>query len=149
MARFGATPLGRASYGVVGRVGVWQGGVGYGLVRLGAVGSGRVGSTISWGPMQRGLLYLTSLEIEVRDALDRAGILYIPQYPTRTGFILDFAIPARHIAIEADGPLHDTPDARKRDAFRTHRLRQEGWKVLRIHWSEDVQKAVDELLLAS
>lgn len=96
--------------------------------------------------MQRGGLYLTSLEVAVGDALDRAGIGYVPQYSTRTGFVLDFAILDRHIAIEADGPLHDSPDARKRDAFRSHRLKQEGWTVLRIHWSENIEKAVGSLL---
>ena len=96
--------------------------------------------------MKRGELYLTSLEVQVGDALDRAGIKYIPQYPTRTGFVIDFAIPERHLAIEADGPFHDTPDARKKDAFRTHRLKQEGWHVVRIHWSEDIEGAVKNLL---
>ena len=97
--------------------------------------------------MKRGDLYLTSLEVAVGDALDRAGIKYIPQYPTRTGFVIDFAIPERHIAIEADGPFHDNPDAAKRDAFRTHRLKQEGWRVIRIHWSADIAAEVEALSL--
>lgn len=95
--------------------------------------------------MKRGDLYLTSLEVAVGDALDRAGIKYIPQYPTRTGYVIDFAIPGRHIAIEADGPLHDTPGARQRDAFRTHRLKQEGWHVVRIHWSMNIEEAIKNL----
>ena len=80
-------------------------------------------------------LHYTNIETQVQAALDAAGIAYVPQYPTRTGFVLDFALVDQKIAIEVDGPTHDTPKARSRDAFRTLRLKQEGWRVVRIHWT--------------
>jgi len=80
----------------------------------------------------------TSLEKSVEIVLQKLGLDYATQFPARTGYVLDFAVwhNGHKIDIEVDGPFHDTPDARKRDAFRTLMLKREGWKVVRIHHSE-------------
>jgi len=95
--------------------------------------------------MPRGEVYLTDLERKVKKALDEAGLSYVMQYPTRTGFVLDFAILDRQIAIEADGPHHDVPARRSKDAFRTLRLKQEGWRIVRIHWDQEPENIIRAL----
>ncbi len=90
----------------------------------------------------------TDIEEIVRDELRALNIDFTEQFPTRTGFVLDFAIPSRNIAIEVDGPHHDNPRSRSRDAFRTLILKREGWKVYRIHHSQidQVNKILKEVL---
>ena len=98
---------------------------------------------------QRTRINPTSLEASVAGALDELGIEYEAEYPTRTGFILDFALLDRKIAIEADGPTHDEPKRQKSDRFRDYQLRREGWKVIRLHHSlfdGDIVELVKERL---
>lgn len=80
----------------------------------------------------------TGLEAEVELALKRLHVEYHSQHPTRTGFVLDFAVidSDRRVAIEVDGPMHDTSKSHSRDAFRTLLLKREGWRVVRIHHSQ-------------
>lgn len=81
----------------------------------------------------RGEIELTSLERAVESVLKELVADYEPQYSTRTGFVVDFAVPSKKIAIEVDGEKwHSSPEARKRDAFKDSQLRREGWKLLRI-----------------
>jgi very-short-patch-repair endonuclease len=62
-------------------------------------------------------------------------------------FIADFAcVPARLI-IEIDGSVHDSADAAERDASRTHKLMELGWRVLRFS-NDDVLNRTDEVLNA-
>jgi len=82
--------------------------------------------------MARGDLRLTSLETIVKAKLDKLGIEYIPQHPTRTGFVIDFALSDKRIAIEVDGPAHLTKAAKAHDQFKDYQLGREGWVVLRI-----------------
>ncbi|MHA1835193.1 MAG: endonuclease domain-containing protein [Candidatus Baldrarchaeia archaeon] len=85
--------------------------------------------------MHRGEKYLTSLERKVKNILDKIGVKYVSQFPTRTGFIIDFAvfINGRKIAIEVDGEKwHSSKEAKKRDRFKDYQLTREGWKVIRI-----------------
>ena len=92
----------------------------------------------------------TSLEAEVDLILKQLGVSYSAQYPTRTGFILDFAVQqsGRRIAIEVDGPFHDDSRRHSRDAFRTLLLKREGWEVIRIHHSQmdHVKEIIQEAL---
>ena len=83
----------------------------------------------------------TSLEALVEAVLRKLGVKYAAQFSTRSGFVLDFAVwhNGRKIALEADGPLHDKPQARKRDAFRSLQLKREGWEVVRIHHTQVTQ----------
>lgn len=101
--------------------------------------------------MPRERVVYTSLESQVADTLDELSIEYTAQYPSRTGFIIDFALLGYEpkIALEVDGPHHDTPERRKKDGFRTQRLKAEGYKVVRIHHTEmdgDVKEVVKEKL---
>jgi len=85
--------------------------------------------------MKRGYIR-TSLEEKVKAVLDELGVQYHEQYPTRTGFIIDFAIfyNGKKIAIEVDGPHHDRKEQKKRDRFKDYMLKREGWTVLRLNW---------------
>lgn len=89
--------------------------------------------------MTRGSIYLTSLEKQVESILKELGIEYISQYPTHTGFILDFAIinGDKKIDLEVDSKKwHSSKEAIKRDNFRTYMLKREGWKVIRVKEEE-------------
>jgi very-short-patch-repair endonuclease len=85
---------------------------------------------------------LNPFEIDMRDALTRAGIPVICQHGA-SGFRIDFA--AKHpvqpgrmvLAIEADGAAyHSSPTARDRDRLRQEHLERLGWQFHRI-WSYD------------
>ena len=80
----------------------------------------------------------TNLEEMVEEGLKALGLPYIFQHPTRTGFVIDFALflNGEKIALEVDGPYHDDSKRKKQDRFKDYMLRREGWKVVRIHWSE-------------
>lgn len=45
---------------------------------------------------------------------------------------LDFAHSAAKVNIELDGPYHDRDSSPEQDAARDQRLRELGWKVIRI-----------------
>jgi len=84
--------------------------------------------------MEREKIHLTSLEKRAKQILDELRVNYIEQYSTRLGFIIDFAIPDKKIAIEVDGK-HWHKD-KKKDRFRDWMLRRAGWKVIRIDEDE-------------
>lgn len=88
----------------------------------------------------------TNLEQIVSDALTERGIKFAAQFPTTSGFVLDFVI-GPNICIEADGPCHDSSKAKKRDWFRTKCLITEGWKVFRLsyHVIADPKRLTNEL----
>ena len=82
-------------------------------------------------------IHITNLEEVVKEYLDRNEIDYIFQYSTRTGFVIDFAIPENKVAIEVDGKKwHSSEVAKKKDRFKDYMLRREGWKVLRVKEEE-------------
>jgi very-short-patch-repair endonuclease len=80
----------------------------------------------------------TCLEERMKSILDSLGIEYAEQVSTRSGFVIDFAIyidrqQNQKIALETDGShWHSSPEQKKRDRFRDHILRQEGWKIIRF-----------------
>jgi very-short-patch-repair endonuclease len=85
---------------------------------------------------------LNAFELDIRDALDRAGIPLICQHGVGR-YRLDFA--AKHpeqpgrlvLAIEADGAsYHSAETARDRDRLRQEQLERLGWRFHRI-WSQD------------
>lgn len=87
--------------------------------------------------MERNKLHYTNIEEKARDYLDGKGKKYEFQFPTRSGFVIDFAILDQKIAIEVDGThWHSSKEARKRDRFKDYQLRREGWKVIRIKEEE-------------
>jgi len=93
----------------------------------------------------------TSLEKIVADELDKRKVDYVCQYPTSSGFVLDFVV-GPNIVLEADGPCHDSSKAKKRDWFRTKCLKLEGWKVYRLGYElindpERLSSRITEILL--
>jgi len=100
--------------------------------------------------MKRSEIHLTSLEKEAEEILGKMGVEYVPQYSTRTGFVIDFAVVGEDIkiAIEIDGTKwHSSKKAQQRDRFKDYQLRREGWKVIRI--KEDEINKMEELLLST
>ena len=100
----------------------------------------------------RGYFHKTNLEERAGDILNELGIEFTPQYPTRTGFVLDFAIftDEAKIDLEVDGRRwHSSKRARKKDNFRNYMLRREGWEIYRIRekfFDEDFDRFKMELL---
>jgi very-short-patch-repair endonuclease len=47
-------------------------------------------------------------------------------------YVADFACHTARVVIEVDGPIHDEPEVRQRDAERTAWLESQGYRVLRI-----------------
>ena len=95
--------------------------------------------------MERGEIYLTTIEKIVKEFLDRKRINYISQYPLRQGYIADFAILDKKIIIEVDGEhWHSGKKKQKKDMFRDYMLKRAGWKTIRIP-EKDIDK-LDSLL---
>lgn len=66
--------------------------------------------------------------------LERLGYVreYQVQYNKTTRYRLDFAHPEARICIEIDGSSHRHPDRQAKDRLRDARLREKGWKVIRV-----------------
>ena len=100
----------------------------------------------------RGDFHKTNLEEMAEDRLIDLKVDFIPQYPTRTGFVLDFAIftDETKIDLEVDGQRwHSSKRAKKRDNFRNHMLKREGWKIYRVRekfFDEDFERFTMECL---
>ncbi|HEX8905262.1 MAG TPA: endonuclease domain-containing protein [Longimicrobiaceae bacterium] len=80
-----------------------------------------------------------------RDAID--GLSFRRQFPV-SRYILDFYCPARQLAIEVDGGVHDT--LQERDAERTAALALRGIRVIRFRNEEvleDVKSVVERIRL--
>jgi very-short-patch-repair endonuclease len=75
----------------------------------------------------------SSLEQILSDILKSKNIEFVEQYPTKSGFVLDFVIPPNFV-IETDGPCHNSSKSKKRDRFRDKILKVEGWKIYRINY---------------
>ncbi len=59
-------------------------------------------------------------------------------------WVVDFACPAIHLAIEVDGPSHETPDQQAWDKMKEEYLVTSGWRVMRIK-NEDVYLVFGEV----
>jgi very-short-patch-repair endonuclease len=87
--------------------------------------------------IERNKLHYTNIEEKVRDYLEKENKEYVFQLPTRTGFVIDFALLKQRIAIEVDGTnWHSSKEAKKRDRFKDYQLKREGWKVIRVKEEE-------------
>ena len=92
----------------------------------------------------------TDLEQIVAEALGAKGLEFVEQYPTSSGFVLDFVL-SPNIVLEVDGPCHDSSKSKRRDWFRTKCLIMEGWKVYRLGYklindSQRLSNKLDEIL---
>jgi very-short-patch-repair endonuclease len=88
----------------------------------------------------------TNLEEIVAAELTRRQVPFIEQFPTETGFVLDFVV-SPNIVIEADGPSHDGSRNKRRDWFRDKCLLNEGWKVFRIKYKAIEKPALLKIAL--
>jgi very-short-patch-repair endonuclease len=60
-----------------------------------------------------------------------AGYKFRQQSPI-LGYIVDFYCPQKRLAIEVDGPCHDTTAQKLRDKAKDHALQSHGIQVMRI-----------------
>jgi very-short-patch-repair endonuclease len=100
---------------------------------------------------------LNPFEIDVKNALTKAGIPVVPQWGC-SGYWIDFV--AKHptkpgrlvLAIECDGAsYHALPTARDRDRLRQEQLERLGWRFHRIwstEWFNDRERAVARVVEA-
>lgn len=88
----------------------------------------------------------TSIEIKIEQLLNNIGLHYIKQHGISKIGIVDFYIPTKNLVIECDGcyyhrcPIHHPVDmhgSREKDALRTSKLEQAGYKVLRF-WEHEI-----------
>lgn len=123
LARIRQLPQSKAAYRKNGRRRVESGG----LARAGLIA------------LERGRNGTTRLQLELNRYLDELGIVYEKNYSFGP-YILDAAIVDRKIDIEADGPMHDRPEAKAKDRRRDAYTKSRGWSVVRISWldMEDV-----------
>lgn len=71
----------------------------------------------------------------IRRALHELGVPYRFQYALQTfgkWYILDFYVPSKKVAIEADGSSHRKPGAAEYDQLRDDRLKARGIRTVRI-----------------
>lgn len=108
------------------------------MPRCGGVGpKAGLGTARQGLEMERNKVYLTALEKQVADFLDKRGIEYISQYPLRLGYVADFALIDKRIIIEVDGKRwHSGKKKQKKDRFRDYMVKRAGWEVIRIKEEE-------------
>ena len=61
-------------------------------------------------------------------------------------FILDFCCPEYRLVVEVDGSVHDDPEQRDRDEYRSRHLESFGYRILRVR-NEDVLGALRGVLV--
>ena len=87
----------------------------------------------------------------MKAGLDKAGIPYVQEFPLRSGFIIDFALIDKKIAIECDGEKwHTSLKAMKKDRFRDWMLKRAGWKTLRFSGQQimnDIDRCIENIRL--
>lgn len=71
------------------------------------------------------------------------GLSFRRQMPI-SGYIVDFACPAKKLIIELDGSQHARADASASDTARTAKLEALGWTILRF-WNDDVIRDIDNV----
>ena len=79
------------------------------------------------------------------------GLRFRRQHPLGP-FVLDFCCPARGLVVELDGAGHDDPEQAGRDAARSARLRDHGYRVLRFRNEEvlaDRPRVLDAIAAAA
>ena len=83
---------------------------------------------------------------EVLRARKCGGLRFLRQRPFGQ-YIVDFYCPARRLAIEVDGSVHDEESVCAYDAMRQHALEEQGIALIRLQ-NEDVLAASDAELIA-
>jgi very-short-patch-repair endonuclease len=101
--------------------------------RLGSIGPGYTRSAMGDKTTR------SCLEEQMFGYLTSLGVPFSEQYPTRSGFVMDFLVELSgtngntKIDLEVDGsPWHSSASQRKRDRFRDNVMRDTGYEVLRF-----------------
>ena len=71
------------------------------------------------------------------------GLGFRRQFPI-SGYIVDFACPAKKLIVEVDGSQHSEAARSEYDEVRTRRLQEDGWTVLRF-WNHDILGDIDNV----
>jgi len=83
----------------------------------------------------------TLIEKLIEQELIKRNIKFIKQFPMPGIGVIDFVIPEKRIAIEADGDYwHRLPSVIKRDANKDLKLSFSGYKTYRF-WEKDIKKS--------
>lgn len=92
----------------------------------------------------------TSIELKMKEELDRRSLEYEEQYVINNKFIVDFYLPKYNAVIECDGDYwHNLPDTKKRDKAKNAYLTKCGFNLFRFWEHEinsDVSSCVDKLI---
>jgi very-short-patch-repair endonuclease len=94
---------------------------------------------------RNGLRVGTSLENHVTWLLHCAKALDQMQYHVGR-YRLDYAWPRLLVALEADGPRHQTPMGAAADVRRDMWLREQGWLVFRVGYAPNLDEQVARVL---
>jgi very-short-patch-repair endonuclease/ribosomal protein S27AE len=74
----------------------------------------------------------SSIEVKIKNELDRRGLKYKSQYQICSWFI-DITFPEKKLAVEIDGDYwHSLPKQIQKDANKDHWLIRHHWKILRL-----------------
>ena len=73
---------------------------------------------------------------------------FVYEFATVQGFVLDFAEINKRYDFEVDGPQHETKKARRKDGFRKHLHKRDGWVTSRFKPSEITPQEVRSRLIS-
>ena len=68
----------------------------------------------------------------LRVAMNKWGVVFVPQGIVIGRYIGDFVCYSKKLIIEVDGSIHNTAKAKRKDAYRTRQLNKEGYTVIRF-----------------
>lgn len=89
-----------------------------------------------------GLKQDTSIELKIKEILDKNDIQYEHPFKFNNKFLCDFAIINKKIIIECDGDYwHNREDIKKRDKAKNAYIRKCGWRILRF-WEKDINNNI-------
>lgn len=89
-------------------------------------------------------LYSTDIERIMKKSLEQNKIDFVPEFPIRGSYIIDFAIPDLKIAIECDGKIWHKD--KSKDKIRDYWLKKKGWTILRFT-DKEIKKNINSCIL--
>ena len=97
--------------------------------------------------MDKSIRNVTDIEKIMQDELEKRKLEFRPEFPTRSGFLLDFAFIKEKLGIECDGEFWHN---KKRDSYRDLILKRGGWKIMRFpgkQIKDNIEQCVDEVVI--
>jgi len=84
----------------------------------------------------------TSIELHIKDVLDKNNIKYEHPFNFNNKFACDFAVPSKKLIIECDGDYwHNREDIKKRDKAKNAYITTCGWNMLRF-WEHEINNNI-------